>query len=79
MKIQLIEGNFEAKEALDILTKLIHVKIKYNEDKINNSINYDEIELRLNRIKRLQKNLFDIKKHIDAQEGKITVQSSITI
>lgn len=79
MKIQLIEGNFDAKDALDILTKMIHVKIKFQEDKINESSNEEEINMRETRIKRLQKSLFDIRKHISAQSGKISIQSDITL
>lgn len=79
MKIQLIEGNFDAKDALDILTKMIHVKIKFQEDKINDSSNEEDINMRETRIKRLQKSLFDIRQHIASQDGKITIDSSITL
>lgn len=79
MKIQLIEGNFDAKDALDILTKMIHVKIKFQEDKINESSSEEDINMRETRIKRLQKSLFEIRQHIESQDGKITIQSNITL
>ncbi|MFO0322794.1 MAG: hypothetical protein ACK504_10245 [Bacteroidota bacterium] len=79
MTIQLIEGNFDAKDALDILTKIIHVKIKFQEDKINKSSSEEDINMRETRIKRLQKQLFDMRKHIESQDGQISIQSSITL
>lgn len=79
MKIQLIEGNFDAKDALDILTKMIHVKIKFQEDKINESSSEEDINMRETRIKRLQKSLFEIRQHIESQNGKIAIESSITL
>ena len=79
MKIELINDDFEPKEALEILTKLIHVKIKFQEDKINESSSEEDINMRETRIKRLQKNLFEIRQHIDSQNGQITIQGSITL
>ena len=79
MKVQIIQGNFDAKDALDILTKMIHVKIKFQEDKINNASGEEEIKMRENRIIKLQRDLFDIRKHIESQGMKIAIQSSITI
>ncbi len=79
MKIQLIEGNFDAKDAIEILTKMIHVKIKFQEDKINEISGEEEMKMRENRIIHLQKNLFEMRKHIEQKIGKITIQSSITL
>ncbi|HRG02201.1 MAG TPA: hypothetical protein PKZ75_13870 [Bacteroidia bacterium] len=78
MKIQLIEGNFDAKDALDIVTKMIHVKIKYHEDKIHEESAEEDINMRETRIKKLQKNLMDVRKHIESQSGKINLQSEIS-
>jgi hypothetical protein len=36
MKIQLIHGKFEAQEALELVSKLIHTKIKFHESRITN-------------------------------------------
>ena len=79
MKIQLIEGAIVAKDALDILTKMIHVKIKFQEDKINESSNEEDINMRETRIKRLQKSLFYIIKHIEKQDGQIKIESTINL
>jgi len=79
MGVQLIEGNFDSKDALEILTKLIHVKIKFQEDKINESSSEEDINMRETRIKRLQKNLFDIRQHIESQTGQVSIQSKIIL
>lgn len=79
MKIQIIEGNFTSKDALEILTNMIHVKIKYHENKINEISNEEDINMRETRIKRLQKDLFDVKNHIEKKGCKISIQSSINI
>jgi hypothetical protein len=79
MKIELINDDFEPKEALEILTKLIHVNIKFHLDKVNVSSSKIEINMRANRIKQLQKHLFEISEHIEMLNSQITIKSSVTI
>jgi len=79
MKVQLIEGNFDAKDAIEIVTRMIHVKIKFQEDKINETSREEDINMRETRIKRLQKDLFEMRKYIENEKGKISIQSSINI
>lgn len=78
MDIQLIQGKFSAKDALEILTQMVHVKIKYHENKIQQSSNEEDIKMREMKIKRLQKDLFEAKNHID-QLGNIILDSKISI
>jgi hypothetical protein len=79
MKVELVNDDFEPKEALEILTKLIHVSVKFHVDKINVSSSKLDINMRETRIKSLQKHLFDIRQRIEIINGKITIQSSITL
>jgi hypothetical protein len=79
MKIQLIEGDFDSKDALEIIAKMINVKIKFQEDKINSTSSEEDINMRETRIKKLQKSLFDIRKHIESSKGKISIHSSIEL
>ena len=79
MNIQLIQGNFNAKDALAIITQMIHVKIKYNESKISSNNNEEDIKFREAKIKRLQKDLFDIRNFILDSGGKINIQSEIQL
>lgn len=68
MNITLIDGHFTAKEALDLLTQIIHVKIKFHESKIAHLDNEEDIKMREKRVKQLQKDLYDARKLIE--DGK---------
>lgn len=77
MNIQLIQGNFNAKDALEIISQMVQVKIKYHESKISNNYNEEDMKFREAKIKRLQKDLFDIRNFIEGSGGKINIQSEI--
>ncbi len=79
MNVQLIQGQFNAHDAIDIITKMIHIKIKYHENKINNSSNEEDTKYREEKIKKLQKNLFDIRKHIETKGSKINLLANVDI
>ncbi len=78
MNIQLIQGQFSSKDAMDIITKMIHVKIKFNEDKIDNSSNEEDIKMRERKIKQLQKDLYEIK-NMSSKQDKMTIEALINI
>ena len=61
MKMTLINGRFDTEDALEILTQMVHVKIKYHEKKINASTNEEDVKMREGKIKQLQKDLFEIR------------------
>lgn len=77
MNIQLILGQFNAKDAIDIITQMIHVKVKYHENKISNTSNEEDIKFCETKIKRLQKDLFEIRKFVEQSGAKINIQSEI--
>ena len=79
MDIQLIEGQYTNTEALDLLTQLIHVKIKFHENKISSQCTEEDIKSRERRIKQLQKDLFEIRKFITANAESVSLKSFITI
>ena len=79
MNIQLIQGQFTPQEAIDIITKMVQVKIKFNEDKITNSCHEEDIKLREKRIKSLQNELHEARKAIAEKNENIELQSVITI
>jgi cob(I)alamin adenosyltransferase len=74
MNIQLIHGDFNAKDASEIITQMIQVKIKYHENKISQDHNEEDIKFREAKIKRLQKDLHDTRSFIEGCSGKITIQ-----
>ena len=79
MNIQLIQGNFSAKDAIDIITQMIHIKIKFHENKISNNSNEEDIKMREKKIKQLQKDLFEARKHIEQKGGSIDIKAIIEI
>ena len=78
MNIQLIQGQFSAKDALDIITQMMHVKIKYHEEKIQHSSNEEDIKMRETKIKRLQRDLFEAKNYIE-HTNNIVLQSELNL
>ena len=64
MKIQLIQGQFNAQDALELVSKMIHAKIKFHENRITNACGEEDIKMRENKIKNLQKDLFDARNFI---------------
>jgi cob(I)alamin adenosyltransferase len=77
MNIQLIQGQFSTKDAVDIITQMIHIKIKFQENKILRSGNEEDIKMRESRIKQLQKELFEARKFIEYNGTKINIQAEI--
>ena len=65
MILSLIKGNFTNKEAIELITELIHVKIKFHENKIKLADQEEDIKMREKRIKQLQKELYEVKNYID--------------
>jgi ribosomal protein S15P/S13E len=79
MKINIIKGKFKPDEALSIITKMIDVKIKFQEEKIKTSDNEEDIKMRENRIKSLQKELYESRKFIESHRGLVSLQSEINV
>ena len=53
--MEFIKGHFTKQEAIEILTHVIHVKIRFHENKIHSTSNEEDIKMREKRIKQLQK------------------------
>ena len=77
MNIQLIQGQFKAKDAIDMITQMIHVKVTYHENKISNTSNEEDIKFCETKIKQLQKDLFEIRKFIEECGTTLNIQSEI--
>jgi hypothetical protein len=71
MQIQLIDGNFSAQESIELLSKIIQVKIQFHEQKIHKISGEEEIKMRENRIKKLQKELAEVRLFIENQTHQI--------
>lgn len=79
MNLQLIKGSFTPAEALDILTQLVQVKIKFHENKIEKSHSEEDIKMREQRIKQLQKEFYEVKHVILSKSHNCGLESEITI
>jgi len=79
MKKQLISGHFSSQDALQLITEMMHVKIRFHENKINHLLNEEDIKMREKRIQALQKDLYDIRKEIEKSNGKVELQSELNI
>lgn len=77
--IPLIQGQFSRQEALELITKLIAVKIRFHEDKIRDSLQEEDIKMRETRIKQLQKELYELRRSWDKEKGQVSLQAIIEI
>lgn len=79
MKIQLIEGSFDKQDALNLLSKIIKVKIDFHESKIGADSNPEDVRMREQKIKQLQNSLMDLRNQINDNSKAIAVNASIEI
>lgn len=79
MHIQLIQGEFGVSDAFGIINELIEIKIRYHENKIQKLSNEEDIKAREEKIKRLQKDRFELRKELLGKTGTIQVESVINI
>lgn len=79
MKLQLVHGQFSSGEAIDLLTQLVQVKIKFQESKINESHQEEDIKMRENRIKQLQRQLQESRTYIEEQGENISIECELLI
>ena len=66
-------------EAIELLTQMIHAKVKFHENIISNNDNEEDIKMRENRIKQLQKDLFDARQYIEKKGESVSIKASIEI
>lgn len=79
MDIQLIQGQFSARDAIDIVTHMIHIKVKYHENQIINMSNEEDVKFQEAKIKRLQKELFEFRNSVDEKNGTVKLNAVIQI
>lgn len=75
----LINGDFNPQDALDIITRMVHVKIKYHESKIHDALNEEDIKMREKRIVDLQRDLYEIRREIGARKENISLKAEILL
>jgi hypothetical protein len=79
MQLQLIKGRFNKTEAFDLVSEMVNIKIRYHEDKIRWAEQEEDIKMRENRIKQLQKELYEFKNQLLSNEQAVNIESGIII
>lgn len=77
MTIQLMQGEYSPADTLDLITQMIHVKIKYHEKKMMQQNNERNIKMQENIIRQLQKDLFEARKKMEKENSNINIESQI--
>lgn len=79
MNLPILKGIFSQADALDILTQMVQIKIKYHENKIDKSQNEEDIKSREQRIKQLHKDFYEAKQLILSQGASCELDGDIII
>jgi rubrerythrin len=79
MNIRLIKGSHTTAEAIDLATQFIQVKIKFNENKIDQSANEEDIKMRENHIKQLLDQLHELKKTLKSHNGLCSIEADFLV
>jgi hypothetical protein len=79
MKIQLIQGEFSNRDALELITKMIHAKITYHENRIHAESSEEDMKYREGKIKQLQKELYEFRAGIEGRCESVKMHATIEI
>jgi len=79
MKINLTQGIYSSKESTTIITKMIDLIIKYEEDQIKKSMSEEDAFLRNERIKLLLRDLYESRDFIERQKGNISINCQMDL
>jgi hypothetical protein len=78
-KISLTEGEFNGRDALEILTAYIHVEICLYHRKMETEIDQETIIRYTDAIRRLQKILFEACAYVEKKNGSVRLISIVEI
>jgi len=80
MNIELIKGTYPINEGLDLILKMIEVKIRYHEQKIDLLDNEEDMKMREQRIKQLQNDAMRIRTQFKTSaESALKMSASIQL
>lgn len=79
MNITLIQGAFNAIDAIELIAQMLQIKIKYHEDQIDAHSNEEDIKTREAKIKRLQHDLSELRKMIHSKNNQVSVDAIVKI
>ena len=82
MDIQLIQGVFSSEDAISLIAKMIQVKIKYYENKIEKESREEDIKAREQKIKKLQGEFYQLRNYSKVKnlrlEATIKIDENLT-
>lgn len=79
MDTTLIDGEFSSADALQVITRLFEVKIRYHEEQIGRSAQEEDIKMRERKIRQLQHNLADIRDYIRNNGQQVWIHANVHI
>jgi hypothetical protein len=79
MEFNLINGTYSRLEALEILSRMVQVKIEFHEDHILHTTDEEDRKMREQRIKELHSDLLRIRKKIEEAPGRIAISATVKI
>ncbi len=79
MEIKLVTGSFEQREALDLITRLIDVKIRFHEERIRKSDQEEDIKQRETKIIRLQQDLYTIRQELGRSDKRVSIDAELNV
>lgn len=78
MKVQLIQGEFNSPDAIQLVSNMINLKIKYQEGQIEKNNNEEDIKYRESKIKNLQNELFELRNFLSTKDN-VKINASINV
>ena len=79
MNIQLIQGEFNPGDALELISKMIEQKIKYQENRISKYSSEEDIKYRESKIRYLQNQLFELSNYLHSSNKNMKIEAIIKI
>jgi hypothetical protein len=79
MQIQLIQGEFNSREALELMSKMIQTKIASHEYKISSHLNEEDIKYRETKIKFLQNELMQVRSALINANKYVVMNANLQI
>ncbi|NDC77979.1 MAG: hypothetical protein EBZ67_08930 [Chitinophagia bacterium] len=79
MDLKIIDGVFSQQEAIDILTEMVRLKIRFHERHIENASQIEDISHREARIRELQSELQEARERILAGDTSVSLGGSVSI
>ena len=79
IKVNLVNGVFYTGDAASIIRGMIEVKLKFHEDKISRLSNMEEIKMREQRIKELQRMQSKIQEWLKAHGEQASLELTLSV